>query len=125
SEFVNVWVGEHKWSELGPHGAIGCASSLVYMNPRVLLQMFELVRARQWEQLQPWTETIKRLFEEGLAPFDQKGFTDTASDRLMGLASGFLTMHPRSRGPYRSATDADVRELRAWMQEHTPELLEI
>ena len=125
SELVNVWVGENKWSELGPHGAIGCASSLVYMNPRVLLHMFELVRSKEWERLQPWTDSINRLFKEGLAPFDEKGFTDTASDRLMGVASGFLTMNVRSRGPYTSATDADVHQLRAWMEKNTPELLEL
>ena len=43
SEFVNVWVGEKEWSRLGPHGATGCASALVYMNPRVMLQMLNLI----------------------------------------------------------------------------------
>ena len=125
SEFVNVWVGENKWNLLGPHGAIGCASSLVYMNPRVLLAMFELVRQEKWDELQPWTDMVDRLINEGLAPFVEKGFTDTADDHLMGVASGFLTMNVRSRGPYTSATDQDVRQLRAWMEANTPELLKL
>jgi hypothetical protein len=33
-------VGENEIARLGPHGANGCASSLVYMNPRVLLLEF-------------------------------------------------------------------------------------
>jgi hypothetical protein len=95
------------------------------MNPRVLLHMFDLVVRKQWDELQPWTDRVHRLVEEGLAPFFEKGFTDTADDRLMAAASGFLTMPVRSRAPYVSATDEDVRQLRAWMAANTPELLEL
>ena len=105
SEFINVWVSENEWNRLGPNGAIGCASSLIYMNPRILLHMFDLVLQKKWDELQPCTDLVDRLFNEGLAPFVEKGFTDTADDRLMGVATGFLTMSVRSRGPYTSATD--------------------
>jgi len=125
SEFVNVWVGEGRWSDLGPHGACGCASSLVYMNPRIILHMFELLQAKRWEELGIWTDCIERLHSGGLAPFTEKGFTDTAYDHLLGRVAGFLTMHPRSRGPYVSATEADVAQLRAWMEANVPELLEL
>ena len=125
SEFVNVWVGENKWNQLGPCGAIGCCSSLVYMNPRVVLHMFSLLQQEKWDELQPWTARVDRLVSEGLAPFTAKGFTDTAYDRLMAVTSGFLTMSVRSRGPYISATEADVRQLRQWMEANTPELLEL
>ena len=123
SEFINVWVGENEWNRLGPHGAIGCASSLIYMNPPVLLHMFHLVLQKKWDELQPWTDLIDRLINEGLAPFVEKGFTDTACDRLMGVATGFLTMDVRSRGPYTSATNDDVCQMREWMEVNTPELL--
>jgi len=125
SEFVNVWVGENEWHRLGPHGAIGCASALVYMNPRVLLRMFELLSLKEWDELKPWADLVGRLITDGLAPFVAKGFTDTATDRLMGVATGFLTMSVRSRGPYTSATDEDVAQLRTWMAANTPELLEL
>lgn len=125
SEFVNVWVGENEWNHLGPHGAIGCCSSLVYMNPRVLLHMFTLLRQQRWQELQPWTDMVNRLITEGLAPFTAKGYTDTAYDRLMGVTSGFLTMSLRSRPPYIAATDEDARELRQWMETNTPELLQL
>jgi dihydrodipicolinate synthase/N-acetylneuraminate lyase len=125
SKFINVWVGENEWNRLGPHGAIGCASSLVYMNPRVVLHMFGLVLNKQWEALQPWTDRVERLLSEGLAPFEEKGFTDTAYDRLLGVTTGFLGMDVRSRGPYTSATQEDVQTLRTWMQANTPELLEL
>ena len=125
SEFVNVWVGEDQWSSLGPCGAIGCASALVYANPRLILHMFELVQQQQWEQLKPWTDMLGRLTEEGLKPFTEKGFADTAYDHMQGLATGFLSMNPRSRGTYLSATDADVQQLRAWMAANIPEFLEL
>ena len=123
SKFVNVWVGEDKFNALGPYGAIGSASALVYMNPRFILHMFDLLSKKQWNELQPLTDQVTRLIEEGLKPFAARGFTDTAFDRLMGKTSGFLTMNVRSRGTYTSPTNEDVYSLKKWMQENTPELL--
>ena len=125
SEFVNVWAAENDWSRLGPHGLIGSASALVYMNPRVVLHMFDLMRRQKWDELNPWTDMLDRLVQEGLRPFTEKGYTDTAYDRLMGITTGFLTMSVRSREPYISVTDQDVHELRAWMEANTPELLKL
>jgi len=123
SEFINVWVGEHELSRLGPDGANGCASSLVYMNPRLMLHMFELLEQKKWDELQPWTNQIRKLFIEGLAPYFAKGLNDASVVRLMGIASGFLGMEIHSRQPYTSASMEDAVELRAWMEQHTPELL--
>ena len=125
SEFINVWVNENEWARLGPHGAIGCASALVYMNPRYILRMFELLQNRDWDALATCCEAVQRLDDEGLAPFAARGFTDTAYDHLQGLVAGFLDMSPVSRGPYVSCTDEDVELLRAWMAENVPELLEL
>ncbi len=125
SEFVNVWVGEELWSNLGPCGAIGCASALVYANPRIVLHMFELLQQQKWDELKPWTAMIERLGEEGLQPFTEKGYTDSAYDHLQGLATGFLSMDPRSRGTYLSATEEDVQQLRAWMAANIPEFLQL
>ena len=123
SEFVNVWVGEGFWAELGPAGAIGAASALVYMNPRVILDMFGLLQQKNWDELAKWHQSIDRLHTEGLAPFTARGFTDTAYDHLLGRVAGFLKLHPRSRGPYLSATEEDVEELHTWMERNVPELL--
>ena len=125
SEFINVWVNENEWARLGPHGAIGCASALVYMNPRYILRMFELLQSKDWDALATCCEVVQRLDDEGLAPFAARGFTDTAYDHLQGLVAGFLEMSPVSRGPYLSCTGEDVEALRAWMAENAPELLEL
>tara|TARA_X000000368_G_scaffold226589_1_gene178839 strand:- start:14 stop:943 length:930 start_codon:yes stop_codon:yes gene_type:complete len=123
SKFVNVWVGEDKFNSLGPYGAIGSASALVYMNPRIILHMFDLLFRKKWDELKPFTDQVERLVKEGLKPFAARGFTDTAFDRLMGKTSGFLSMNVRSRGTYTSPTNEDVHSLKKWMQENTPELL--
>lgn len=125
SEFVNVWVGEKEWSRLGPYGATGCASALVYMNPRVILQMLAMLRQKRWDELKPWTDLVNKLISQGLAPFVEKGFTDTAFDHMMGVATGFLSMNVRSRGTYTSATDEDVQQLHTWMKINTPQLLNL
>ena len=124
SEFINVWVGEADWARLGPHGAIGCASALVYMNPRYILHMFGLLQKRDWEALAKCCALLHR-HDEGLAPFTARGFTDTAHDHLQGLVAGFLEMSALSRGPYVSCTEEDVKELRASMERNVPELLQL
>lgn len=125
SEFVNVFVGENAWSELGPHGAIGACSALVYMNPRVVLEMFRNLTQQNWQALAVWTDKITRLVSEGLRPVIERGCTDTSLDRLMGVTTGFLTMPLRSRGTYPDTTEDDATRLHAWMRKHTPEFLEL
>ena len=124
SEFVNVWVGENSWAELGPHGANGCASALVYTNPRVILRMWELLKAKDWARLATWCDLLKR-YGAGLKPYGERGFIDSAYDHLQMLVAGFLAGSPTSRGPYLSATSEDVEAFRAWMADNVPEMLEL
>ncbi len=125
SEFLNVAVSERLWYDLGPSGAIGSASALVYMNPRIILKMFDLLKKQRWDELKVWCDKIDLLDREGLFPFEAKGFTDTAYDHLQGVVTGFLKMHPRSRGPYIAATDEDIDTLRRWLEKNLPEFLEL
>ncbi len=125
SEFCNVFVGEHLICELGPHGAIGCCSSLVYLNPRYTLKMFDLLYARDWESLRPMTDAVRRFFVDGLAPVSEKGCLDSAIDRVLGRTAGFLKTNLRCRGPYTSCTEADMEQIRRWLQANVPELLEL
>ena len=47
-------------------------------------------------------------------------------ERLHGMWAGFLGHEShRVRDPYPSVTPEHVRELRAWMAEHTPALLRL
>lgn len=125
SQWYNVFVNEQLWCKLGPAGAIGCCSSLVYLNPRRVLHMFDLLRAKQWEQLKPMTEQLDRLVREGLKECLERGLEDSALDRLLGRSAGFLKTSLRCRGPYACGTDRDLARLQAWMHEQMPEWLEL
>jgi 4-hydroxy-tetrahydrodipicolinate synthase len=125
SQIANVFVGEGLWGTLGPRGAIGCCSSVVYWNPRVCLEMFRELQRKDWEAVKKSHKRIAPLFDFLHSEFTPKGFTDTAFDRLGGVASGFLKTSLRSRGPYPSATEEDVATLRRWYQENMPEMLEL
>ena len=125
SRMVNVFVSEVSWPELGPKGAVGCCSAMVYWNPRLVLGLWCLLEQKQWNelarQMQPFKALHQFLFEE----FAPKGFTDTAYDRLVGLATGFLQTSLRNRPPYPSATPDDVDVLREWCRDQFPELLRL
>jgi dihydrodipicolinate synthase/N-acetylneuraminate lyase len=125
SEFVNVFVGESLWDSLGPHGVRGGCSSMVYWNPRMCLSLWRAVEACDWASLSKQSAPVSRLFDFLHAEFGTRGFTDTAFDRLGGLASGFLRTSLHSRGPYISVSPADVQKLRAWYDAEFPEMLNV
>ncbi|MBN2294595.1 MAG: hypothetical protein JXM70_19350, partial [Pirellulales bacterium] len=125
SEFVNVFIGEHKSAELGPLGAVGCCSSMIYWNPRVTLDLWQHVHDGDWQHVEAVCERLSNLIAFLHGEYVERGFTDTAFDRMGGRASGFLQTSLRSRGPYTSATQKDVDQLRAWYGEHFPEMLEV
>jgi dihydrodipicolinate synthase/N-acetylneuraminate lyase len=125
AEFVNVFVSETQWADLGPCGARGCCSAMVYWNPRITLALWEMLVNQRWETLNDALGPVLELHQYLGDHFEPKGFTDTAYDHMCGVATGFLPMSVRSRGPYRSATEADVAEFRAWCREHYAEMLEL
>lgn len=123
SEIVNVFTGEGLWEKLGPSGASGGCSSMVYWNPEVCLSLWRAVEAADWEAVRQQSQPVSKLFAFLHEEFGARGFTDTAFDRLGGLASGFLGTSMRSRGPYVSVTEGDVEKLRNWYQVNFPEML--
>ena len=123
SELVNVFVGEHKFGELGRAGANGSCSSVVYWNPRVMLSLWRHTQERNWACVDATCLQIEELFDFHGKAFGLRGFTDTAEDRLGGIATGFLKGSLHSRGPYPCATPDDVETLRRWHRDHFPEML--
>ena len=124
SEFINVFVGECLFGELGREGAKGACSSFIYYNPRVLLELWSQVEARDWEKVDVTCEKFKKflgLLSSDLSP----AYTDTAFDRIGGVAGGFLKTSLRSRGPYPAATQRDVEIYRRWYAENFPEMLQL
>ena len=125
SQFVNVFVGEARWAAFGPLGAVGCCSSMVYWNPRLVMDLWEMLKQQDWKGLEEACRPIGRLHEFLAEHYAPRGFTDTAYDRMGGMAGGFLRAGLRNRGPYPSATEKDVEELRQWYRESFPEMLEL
>ena len=125
AEIVNVFVGEGLWPTLGPCGATGCCSAIVYWNPRLVLAMWELLQQQDWEGLQKAcapADALHTFLGERYAPH---GFTDTAYDRMGGRATGFLKTSLRNRAPYIAPTEQDVEDWRQWCRENFPEMLKL
>ena len=125
SEHLNVFVGEHLWADLGPHGAIGCCSAMVYWNPTIILRIWRSLEQREWAALRKWNKKLERLYGFLMEQYVPKGFVDTAFDRMGGRASGFLKTSLNNRGPYPSATEEDVQILRYWYENNFPEMLKL
>lgn len=123
SEFVNVFVGEDKFADLGQLGAKGGCSSLVYWNPDVILPLWEQVEQQDWERARVTCRKIANLFQFLGRTFGTRGLTDSALDRLGATAGKFLQCGLRSRSPYPSATDDDVETLRSWYRTNFPEMI--
>lgn len=125
SEIVNVFVGEHRWAELGPCGAIGSCSSAVYWNPKVLLRSWQWLRSGDWSSLQSHCEKLAAFFASLGPTFENRGFTDTAFDRLGARATGFLKIGLENCGPYASPTTSDIEKMRSLFEQTYSEMLRL
>jgi hypothetical protein len=93
---------------------------MVYWNPQITLGLWELMKTEQWDALERELRPVIALHDFLATHFAPKGFTD---NRMGGVATRFLAMALHNRGPYRSATQQDVDEFRAWCRTHFPEML--
>lgn len=123
SGFVNVFVAETRWPELGPCGARGCCSAMVYWNPKLVLERWSQVEAGDWRAVDRLQEKTVALHKFLGSEFSPRGFTDSAYDRLCGTALGILETSLQCRGPYPHALHEDVETIREWCRENFPEMM--
>ncbi len=123
SEFINVFVTEDMWAKFCPKGACGSCSSMVYYNPRVIMQLWRDVQEKDWAAVERCCRKLIELNEFLDGRFGPLGYTDSAYDRLGGAGAGFLKGGLNLRGPYAQPTEEHLRELRQWYREHFPEML--
>lgn len=123
SEFVNVFVAEPFWKELGPCGAAGACSAMVYWNPSLILNLWSSIERKDWDAIDQIHAKIDLLHQFLAAEFGSRGFTDSAYDKLAGNALGILDSSLRCRGPYPSPDPDDSVKLYSWCEKHFPEIL--
>jgi len=97
----------------------------VCTNPHFMLDMFALGEKRQWEEalkMQALLVAFFRDLERVAAEWDL-GLMDPITDKGLGVASGLLVGHQRTRPPYIGWTDEQVAKVRAWLQKDYPQLV--
>lgn len=125
SQIVNVFVHEPAWAQFFPKGAVGSASSIVYWNPKVILDLWDCVKAKRWDQAAARCAKLEQLVNFVESYYGPMGYTDSAYDRLGGAATGFLKGGVNNRGPYHQPTANDVAAFQQWCREHFPEMLDL
>lgn len=105
-------------------GVRGSYDPLVYMNPRLMLGMYEQCRLGDFEEAGRIQLLFQRFYEL-VAEVGLLQYTDAAIDRCIGLSTGFLDGYSlRIHPPYRSVSWKTVETLRQRVAEELPELLE-
>ncbi|MBI3990876.1 MAG: dihydrodipicolinate synthase family protein, partial [Candidatus Omnitrophica bacterium] len=122
-DILSIFVGENYLADAMKLGAKGSYSSLIYMNPPVMLNYFKYCQEGKWEKALSIQSKIRKMDEVGLDPFTNMGYTDTAYDRLQGLVNGFLKTSMNCRKPYRSTCKEDIKKFREWLVKNIPEFL--
>jgi dihydrodipicolinate synthase/N-acetylneuraminate lyase len=120
---VNVFGDEGSlWPYLGPHGMTGCCSSFVYYVPDLVLPLNRELAARNWAQVTERGAQVKKILDFVITRFVERGYWDSAMDRLGGVTSGVLRTSLYCRGPYAHASADDVRDFREWYRQNMPEV---
>jgi dihydrodipicolinate synthase/N-acetylneuraminate lyase len=117
------FVGEHILAAGTMLGARGCYSSFALMNPAFMLRFWNLCEQRQWTEAALLQRDVALLMINGSRDLRASGCQDAAIDKARAAVTGFLKCPLRVREPYTSATNAQVLELRRYVQQHTPRLL--
>jgi len=122
---LSYFVGENIMVSAMQLGARGCYSSLVCMNPAFMLEMYARAEAGEWGEAIGMQQHAGCFFNDVDAFIEERGegWIDPVGDKGMGVAAGCLLGHQRCRPPYIGWSDDTVKALRAWMQEHYPDLL--
>jgi 4-hydroxy-tetrahydrodipicolinate synthase len=123
SKFVNVFVSEHMWDELAAYGVAGSCSSIVYWSPPYVLSTWEVLKRGDFDELARRVAKIREMYRFLFTDFSERGFTDSAFDRLGAHSTGFIKTGLNCRAPYPSATTRDVELFRNWLESNFPEFL--
>jgi dihydrodipicolinate synthase/N-acetylneuraminate lyase len=119
---VAIFGGEHDLVDRIQVGGRGTYSSIVGLNARRVVAMYELALAGQLENAATIQSELRRYTFELLVPMVREGLWDSAVDRIQRVAGG-VDVGLHCQGPYRSAVPEHVERLKAWCRVNAPSLL--
>ena len=122
---MKFFVGESLLVSAMQVGAHGSSSSLVYTNCKYLLKMYDLAQSGQWQEALAMQRNVQ-LFTGGLIRMLSdlgEGYIDPVVDKGLGVASGGIVGHQRTRAPYVGWSDSTVAAVRKWIADKFPEFL--
>ena len=122
---LSFFVGETLLASAMMLGARGSYSSLIGTNPNFMLQLFEHCTRAEWAQAMAMQQTATRFFDEAAAFILSRGegAIDPVFDKGLGVASGCVAGHQRTRAPYIGWSDETIAALREWLQENYPQFV--
>lgn len=122
---VKFYISEHLLVSAIQLGARGCCSAMVYTNSAFVLEMYQLAREQKWEEAMGMQRRLAEFFSRfgRFAESLGEGRIDPQVDKALGLASGCLVGHQRTRPPFIGWSDKSVQALREWMKKDFPEFM--
>ena len=122
---LSFFVGEDMLVSAMQLGARGSYSSMICTDPAFMQRLYALAEARQWDEAMRMQGRLCEFFREAGAFAGELGLgdSDPVFDKGLGVASGFVAGHPRTRPPYIGWSDGEVARVRAWLAERYPEFL--
>ncbi len=102
----------------------GLFDALVYMNPRVILSMYDLCKKGAYTEALEKQATLQRFFKI-VGDVGLLKYSDAAIDKTMGLSTGFLRGYTNTvKKPYTTPPKSILQELQKRIANELPELLD-
>ena len=122
---LSYFVGESLLASAMQLGARGCYSSLIFTNPKMMLEFYAAAEAGNWDRAMAAQKHVSRFFGELEAFVESlgEGLIDPVGDKGLAVASGCLLGSARCRAPYIGWSDKTIAAVREWLGTHFPEFL--
>jgi dihydrodipicolinate synthase/N-acetylneuraminate lyase len=121
---INVYLGESVLLYGMMCGAVGCCSSLVNGNPKLILDFYRLCVNKEWERANVIQQKINAWMLKVVMPYVRSGVSYPAIDKAITYVGNFD--RPRNvliRKPYSVMSDQDLKEFEQRTIEVFPEFI--
>jgi len=104
-------------------GGKGMYSSLANLNPKKMVDWYNMCVREQWQEALRIQRRVNELFIEVLLPLVEAGYPDPVIDKATLEISGFLRGNRKTRKPYLPLSDEKADKLSKILQEKYSEFL--